>query len=516
MRQPLPALVLVAALALATGLLFPGPPPGASAGGGDAARPEAEEGEGGMPTLRGTEAGEALGRAVRSAGTGASGGPDGDGPSGGEAIRPSLRVDVVDATTGAPVAATWNLGSGVFRAAPSPPGPIDPEALARSAEGAEAARLLWLEGFLLSGSVRDGAFEAAGVVGLSTTIRPPPGYVVEDPAARIRARLAAGVERTRLVVPVWREAVLDVFVSDADGRTKSDVEFGPFLVAGRLREDLQVEAIGPGRFRLRGLPWRPGEPVRGMLAWAWMEGEGDMDMDKEFAILGPALPDALPDAHLVTVMPPDSAASWSVEVRLRGGSCKPLWTLDFDVDLDGGRRRKRFGSATPPERAASLRVRALGWEGAPLRDGTISLGGEERTTDAEGLAVFSEVAPGEHAVELRARGRFAARGRATLVEGEAASIELREPAGGTLEVLVTDEDGRPYPHALLDLGPTEVFDVVDGEQRLDLRTDVRGRRRLERVEPGSVTVLAEWGSRRGEESVDLRDGDTRRVHLVLR
>jgi hypothetical protein len=56
----------------------------------------------------------------------------------------------------------------------------------------------------------------------------------------------------------------------------------------------------------------------------------------------------------------------------------------------------------------------------------------------------------------------------------------------------------------------------DGVQRIDAFTDPLGRRRLERVEVGSVVLLAGWGGRQVRETVEVREGGLVRVRLVPR
>jgi hypothetical protein len=99
--------------------------------------------------------------------------------------------------------------------------------------------------------------------------------------------------------------------------------------------------------------------------------------------------------------------------------------------------------------------------------------------------------------------------------GTESDVVLREPFGGTLDLVVTDGNGDPRPSARFQVTGARVFDVVDGVQRLDRYVDARGRRTLARVEPGDVTVTATWGSHRGTAQVTVRDRERRTVRLVL-
>ena len=94
---------------------------------------------------------------------------------------------------------------------------------------------------------------------------------------------------------------------------------------------------------------------------------------------------------------------------------------------------------------------------------------------------------------------------------------MREPLGARVEVVVLDPQDRPVPSATLAIRDRTVFDVrEDGVQRLDMVTDHRGRRTFARVEPGKTVIRARWGSRKGAQKVELKDGETTRVTVVVK
>jgi hypothetical protein len=68
---------------------------------------------------------------------------------------------------------------------------------------------------------------------------------------------------------------------------------------------------------------------------------------------------------------------------------------------------------------------------------------------------------------------------------------------------------------MVSLPRTNCLDVVDGILRLDLWCDERGRRTLERVQPGVAAVHATWLGRRAMTEVLLLDEQTTRVTLVV-
>ncbi len=467
------------------------------------------------PQLRGSARAGSR-REASGASTGATTAEDVDGEaSAAEAPSPSLRLDTVDGLTGRAVGARWNLGWGKVTAGPFPPGAvIDDDALARVRRGVADSIALWESEFLDAGEVRADAWPPdAHDASTRIVVRPVPGYVLEDLTPSIRARIAAGVAETYFILPLWPEAILDLSVLDPEGRPAEGAALDGLVVAGRRRDDLVVESEGlpAGQLRIRGIPGLPGEPIRAVIAWGWdprTDGEASVEMVEG---------ENLEDPQLVTRIPQDPRRPWHEVVRLlrpRG----PGSSVVMDNDLLFEESLGRWDAPESGARPATLRVRALGWDGTPLADTIVNDETNliDETTDARGYVRFSGLRPGNHWITMRAPGRFAARRRVTLEEGQTAELDIQEPIGATLEVLVTDEDGRPRPFARLDVGDLAVLDVVDGVQRLDLFTDALGRRTLRRVEPGRTRVTARWGSRRGRRRVKLRDAETTSIRIVAK
>jgi hypothetical protein len=107
----------------------------------------------------------------------------------------------------------------------------------------------------------------------------------------------------------------------------------------------------------------------------------------------------------------------------------------------------------------------------------------------------------------------------TVVEGEEARVEMREPEGGEIEAIVVDEGGRPMPFATVRLAqPSGVpwADVgEDGVQRVDAYADARGRRTFSRVEPGAVRLDVRYGSRSAVVPVVVEDGRRAVAKVIL-
>jgi hypothetical protein len=457
-------------------------------------------------------------------------------------MRASLRLDMVDAATGVPVSATWNVQSS------------NDEALQKSAawlrrQPASATRDDWLRRhveaweaeFLPSGAVRpdvlvhqvnwDWGVEVASPPMLpphgSLTVRPPPGYCAPGPLdgmpyglQELSQLLAAGVREAVAVVPLHREALLHLRVLGPDDRPAVGAVVRSVAVAGRRRG--AVEDLGPGEFRVVGIPHLPGEPVAIAIDWI-VEGAvashaiepGPPTETEEVRGTGPpteteevrGIQDVdAPDA--TSVVPADLSRPWSLVVRLTGPT--GLRILDHNETDNDLPTEASLGVAGDGP-TGTARVTVLGWDGRPVAGATVS----GRVTDADGVVVVSGLPAGQLEFSTRPDGRYPARATAVVPEGAEVDVVLREPVGAVLDVLVTDEEGNPRPSALL-WASVVVFDVVDGVQRLDRFTDARGRRTFARVEPGEVTVHASWGSRHGNATVTLRDGERASLHIVAK
>ncbi len=430
--------------------------------------------------------------------------------------EPSLRVDVVDARTGGLIAARWNLGTGRVTAGPFPPGAVvTEEALERQRESVRESIARWETEFLDAGQVRADALYPDSALDVAYAVRLPAGYVLEDPHPRIVGRIAAGVRQALVVVPAWDEAVLEVAVRDEEGHPVDDAGIDTLVVAGRVLEKPKIEKgdLGPGRLRVRDIPRLVGEPVVAYL-------DGPDVVDREPVVEAPVVEvDAVAGssaAPLSTRIPADPSVPWRVEVRLPRRRAEAPYQCETDNDLP---YEEILGEDDGPNDGptASVRLRAQGWDGRAIREADVWIDGEEwDTMNDAGAMLLVDLAPGEHEIVVRSLRNLTARAAVRLPPGEETAVTVREPHGAAVEVVVTDGEGRPRPFARLDLGGRPVFDVESGVQRLDLYTDVHGRRRLARVEPGRTAITARWGSRRGRRVVDLEDRTTTTVPIVAR
>jgi hypothetical protein len=182
-----------------------------------------------------------------------------------------------------------------------------------------------------------------------------------------------------------------------------------------------------------------------------------------------------------------------LEVRLlRGATARIRVVSDDGAPIPGARVVWTRGDWTPPSpRDAASRPRPIAERPDPRTS---------RVTDAEGRAVFANLAPGRHAFRVeRHRGSFLD-GEWTqreLSDGEDLAIELESRAPASLEVRITD-GGAPLAGAPVCLlraedavrasDPAEIENPLP--PGLDARLDARGRVVFHDVDAPAVDLLA--------------------------
>ncbi len=410
--------------------------------------------------------------------------------------RVPLRVETVDARSGRPVASTWAPSAiaetFTWMRAPTPTPPafrVIPDL--DSGESREMPELPGLPLF---------------------RVYAPAGHVLEDPEERIQVpSYGAHVREVVAVVPLWPEAVLHVTVLDPDGRPAPGVTVARLWVAGRLWGSCDAFEESPGVLRIAGIPALSGEPVAVTFASTYAPAlEAELVEIEE-------VPAGEPPASvdLCTEVPARDDASWRCVVRLREPlrDRQPSDIVETENDLSCEFDRDGDSALSPQgEPSARVYVRVIGCDGDPVARADV-LG---HTTDESGEVRLEGLEPGERRLVATAEGRFDAVATVDLAAGDETSVVLQEPYGANLHVLVTDEAGRSRPSARVEVEGARVFDVADGVQRVDPFTGPDGRRTFARVEPGTWSVVARWGSRTGSVPVTLADGEVRGLVIVAR
>lgn len=139
--------------------------------------------------------------------------------------------------------------------------------------------------------------------------------------------------------------------------------------------------------------------------------------------------------------------------------------------------------------------------------------------DPDGRARLDGLAAGRYVAKLREAGLVAVSAAVEVSANGVAPVDLVEPEGGTVDVVLVDADGRPLPFGTFSVdlpsGLTWLDVDDDGAQRIDVFTDAAGRRVLGHVESGEVEVYASWASRTAKTTVTVVDGGRAAARLVL-
>ena len=332
-------------------------------------------------------------------------------------------------------------------------------------------------------------------------------YALWDTDAR-SGNLAAGISEVVVHLPLRRAMALDVTVLDPMGRPAQGATVAAAWVGGAHLGGAPWPVNADGIARVGGIPFLPGEELIAEVDWTPEPGPQD-------AVPVPAEgPSA--EAPVRTRVPAHSSAPWAVTVRLVGRRSFILDHNESDNDLAASFVLEPSTPPTAPRGAA--RVRVVGIDGRPVAGATVTVGSDVGTTAADGTATVERLLAGDLPVTVRAFGHFPMSGSVRVVADRTTDVELREPVGATLDVLVVDATGaaRTAARCVVRTGGTIApFDVTDGVQRLDDFTDARGRRTFARVAPGTVTLTATWGSHRAVMTRDVRDGERAFVRIEL-
>lgn len=224
------------------------------------------------------------------------------------------------------------------------------------------------------------------------------------------------------------------------------------------------------------------------------------------------------------VMGPDPDLPLRVRLRFESPAGEPargaLGPVGVTLPLVRGRAQQVEYAQAAPQRGAAcgaLRLTVQMPDGGPAARARVTVGGQVLLTDALGRADADRLPVGP--LEVRVEGAGATtETRVEIRPDQRVEAVVRAGLGGTVEVEVVDSLDRPLPFAsLYVVQPSGCpWADLDGDvQRLDPYTDERGRRTLSAVEPGLNLVSARFGSRVARAEVEVSEGTTARLRLVL-
>ena len=377
----------------------------------------------------------------------------------------SLRVVLVDAASGERVDGAWFLGSPLHAASRVLRTVVTPE----TRPGEPRPK----DGFVPAGEATP-AEVGTDSLRFEVTLRLPLDRCRWSPSEVVEGVLAAGVTEVRYVVPVYRAIPLRLTVRGPDGRIAQGAEVAAVTVGGR-RSSGRGSATAGGDLEVP-VPFLPGEEARVALNWS-----PDPEESLAEAMLAPE--EGISDPEWKGPVPESPWDVWTAEVRLKGPCGHILDHNETDFDF---RTEASFG-VTEGTPTRSVTVRALDREGAPVTGAKLSFMDFEARTGAAGTAVFDKVPPGTCWFTMEAAGRLEGSVEANVPSDGECVIDVREPVGASLEVVVVGEDDRP--RAFAEVTPaTPFFDTAGDVQRLDPYTDALGRRTFSRVQPGTAVV----------------------------
>jgi hypothetical protein len=349
------------------------------------------------------------------------------------------------------------------------------------------------------------------------------GYVAWDPPDH-RGPMSVFATSLFAVRPLRHVARVTVVVTEHDGSAPRDPRFQQVRFAGKDLAESRFEPVAPGEFALRGVPFLRGEPLR--VGVVVRDHDGD-EGAHEFADGSWRIDRPASRGDEVTVHLPGHAGeeTW---VRLLLPPPAPRRGGTF-VGRGGSRSVRSVGCGSPakPCYPGTLVVTAVRRGGAPAagasvrvtRDGGGGGRSDGRYLDRDGRAVFLGLEAATYRVFLEEPGLVTASALVDVVHLQERVVALVEGEGARLRVEVLDREGRGLPFATLSVktveGPGWVDLGDDGVQRIDPFTDHLGRRTLEHVDPGEVTITATWGSRTGKAVVQAEEGRRHEVRIVL-
>ena len=367
------------------------------------------------------------------------------------------------------------------------------------------------------------------LLGIETAIAPGEGYVAWD-ATRWVTTISRYAASLRMVYPLRREARVHLRALEHDGTPSARMAVCAFRVGGVPGPRPPATTPDRGGVLLHGIPFFREQRVEVLVARpparaAFEPGEEVSEEEAEIIEVEEVRgdgglrsfasgPSRLEDAAIGHGrLPREPERLLALEARFPEDPSESLlwrheeeWFLEEVVETD----------ADEPRATGAVRVTLRRTDGSAIPGALVSCGAASLRTDVAGRVLFERVSVGRLALEVSEAGVVPTRAVVDVAEGQMVEVELREAPGATLRVRVVDGEGEDVPFASVAFDDRLWVDLVDGVQRIDPYTDVRGRRTFARVAAGKRIVRAYWGGHHGRADVETKDGGSYDVVITVR
>lgn len=342
---------------------------------------------------------------------------------------------------------------------------------------------------------------------VAVDLKVPRGYVRADRNV-FGTWISPEAKRLEAHVPLRVEAEIIVSIKgDLQIRDPAKLTGTVYLANASRYASNRFTLDGFGRLRVAGLPHFARELVEVDLTYGdkSITGSGRLGRD-------PSDPLVI-EAASKKLKPPEAEAIWS-SVSFDDD----LW-VEFFGELNLQRTVYTQAVEADPKTTGRIAARVFRADGTPAEGAVVHLihGDQVLFTRKDGRVLFQGLEPGPERLAVLGAGTVAFHA-IEVVAGQEGRAEIRADLGGRIRLEVVDEEGEPVPYAEVTIeqpSEWEWVEVVDGVQRVDPFTNHRGVRTFHRVEAGTVTVNALYGSRYARGTVEVVQGRTVAFRLTL-